>query len=146
MLTGTDIIKAVCSKLSQSFPDVPIHRERMEQDFIEPCFFVWIARTDTEPVIWPRFEQRHNVEVRYYPENDLTQNADALDIAGRLIESLHHINIEINGAEIPVWAIDYTHNIVDDALHMSIRYRTEGFFGEPHAPIIDQMDAEILTK
>lgn len=146
MLTGTDVIKAVCSKLSQVFTDIPIYRERMEQDFLEPCFFVWISRTDTEPVIWPRFEQRHNVEVRFYPPNDLTQNAEALDMAARIIEALHSVNIEIKGVTRPVWAIDYSHNIVDDALHVSLRYRTEGVFDVQQAQTVERAEVDVLNK
>lgn len=66
-IEGEQVVGAVCRAVHAQFPDIPVHKEPMDQDFEEPCFFVWNAGTETAPVIWPKFRETHHIEVRYYP-------------------------------------------------------------------------------
>ena len=145
-ITGTEIVSAVCTQLA-SIWDFPIYNERIDQDFQEPCFFVWCSQTRTEPVVWPRFEQRHDIEVRFYPDNVHDQNSTAAVKSIQLIECLHRILIPRNDSTpLPVFAQNYSSRIVDDALVFSVQYRTEGYFYETPAPKMGDLQDTIQSK
>lgn len=145
-ITGTQIISGVCRALARAF-DVPIYREPIDQDFEEPCFFVWEQSTDTSPVIWPKFRETHRIEVRYYPRQRDSQHGVALDMGARLVDVLRRITI-INGEDesLPIYATDYSRRIVDDALSFSVTYKTEGYFYEKRAVSMGDIAAEVQPK
>lgn len=145
-ITGTQIISGVCRALASAF-DCPIYREPIDQDFEEPCFIVWEQSTDTSPVIWPKFRETHNIEVRYYPPNRNTQHGEALNVGAQLVEVLRRITI-INGKDesLPIFATEYSRRIVDDSLSFSVTYKTEGYFYEQRAKSMEEITAEVQPK
>lgn len=145
-VTGTQIVSGVCRALANAF-DIPIYREPIDQDFEEPCFFVWEQSTDTSPVIWPRYRETHNIEVRYFPPNRLRQHSEARDIGAQLIEVLRRITIR-NGEDesLPIFATDSSRRIVDDSLSFSVTYKTEGYFYEQRANSMEEITAEVQPK
>lgn len=130
-VTGTQITSAVCSAIHAKYTDIQVYKDPIDQDFEEPCFVVWCNRTDTNPVIWPRFSETHEIEVRYYPPKRDNQNSKGLNIGVELIEVLSKISVEYSKTEsLPVFAMDFSRRIVDDAVAVSLTYRTEGFIGD----------------
>lgn len=147
-ITGTQIISAICRTLHAEYPKIPIYREPMDQDFEEPCFFVWCEQTQTDPIIWPKFQQTHNIEVRYYPPQRDSQHGEALNIGAELVRVLSKIVIiENNEQSLPIFATEYASRIINDALAFSVKYRTAGYFYEPpEAPMVGSLSANIRTK
>lgn len=145
-ITGTQIVSGVCRALANAF-DIPIYREPIDQDFEEPCFFVWEQSTDTSPVIWPKYRETHNIEVRYFPPNRQSQHSEARDIGAQLVEVLKRITIR-NGEDesLPIFATDSSRRIVDDSLSFSVTYKTEGYFDEQRSASMGDYTAEIMTK
>ncbi|MBQ8038078.1 MAG: hypothetical protein IJ268_13900, partial [Proteobacteria bacterium] len=138
-ITGTQIVSGVCRALANTF-DIPIYREPIDQDFEEPCFFVWEQSTDTSPVIWPKYRETHNIEVRYFPPNRQSQHSEARDIGAQLVEVLKRITIR-NGEDesLPIFATDSSRRIVDDSLSFSVTYKTEGYFYEQRANSMEEI-------
>lgn len=146
-VTGTQITSAVCRALHEKYPLIPIYREPIDQDFEEPCFFVWCNKTDTSPVIWPKFRETHEIEVRYYPPQRNSQHGEGLDIGADLVEVLSRITIKDGKNEsLPIFATDYSRRIVDDALAVSLTYRTEGYFYKARAESMGEITANITPK
>lgn len=128
-VTGTQITSAVCSAIHAKYANIPIYKDPIDQEFEEPCFVVWCNRTDTKPVMWPRFSETHEIEVRYYPQQRDTQNSYGLNIGIELIEVLSKISVKYTETEdLPVFAVDFARQIVDDAVAVSITYKTDGIF------------------
>lgn len=126
-VTGQQITSAICRALRAKYTNIPIYKEPIDQDFEEPCFFVWCSKTETSPVIWPKFRETHDIEVRYYPPERDRQHGEGLDIGAELVEVLSRIFIRDGDEEsLPIWATDYSRRIVDDAVVVSLTYRTEG--------------------
>lgn len=133
-VTGQQIISAVCRALRAKYTDIPIYKEPIDQEFEEPCFCVWCSKTETAPVIWPKYRETHNIEVRYYPPQRNSQNGEGLDIETELVEVLSRIYIKHGEEEsLPIFATDYSRRIVDDAAVVSLTYRTEGYFEQEKA-------------
>lgn len=146
-INGEQIVGAVCRALHAAHPEVPVYREPIDQDFREPCFFVWNSGTETAPVIWPKYRETHRIEVRYYPPDRNTQHGEGLDIGARLIETLAKVHIVEEGREsLPIWATEYARRIIDDAVAVSVTYRTEGFFYETRAGSMGGLDARTVAK
>lgn len=146
-VTGTQITSAVCRALRAKYADIPIYKEAIDQDFQEPCFYVWNSKTDTSPMIWPKFRETHSIEVRYYPPQRESQNGEGLDIGAELVEVLSKIRIRHGEEEsLPIYATNYSRNIVDDAVAVSITYTTEGYFYEERAESMGDFNANIGTK
>lgn len=146
-VTGTQIISAVCRALRAKYADIPIYKEAIDQDFKEPCFYVWNSKTDTSPMIWPKYRETHSIEVRYYPPQRNNQNGEGLDMGAELVEVLSKIRIRHGEEEsLPIYATNYSRNIVDDAVAVSITYTTEGYFYEERAESMGDFNANIGTK
>ena len=146
-VTGTQITSAVCRALRTKYADIPIYKEPIDQDFEEPCFFVWCSKTETDPVIWPKFRETHDIEVKYYPPERDRQHGEGLDIGADLVEVLNRITIKDGDEEsLPIWATNYSRRIVDDAVAVSITHRTEGCFNEEQAQSMGDMTATIENK
>lgn len=146
-VTGTQITSAVCRALRAKYADIPIYKEAIDQDFQEPCFYVWNSKTDTSPMIWPKFRETHSIEVRYYPPKRESQNGEGLDMGAELVEVLSKIRIRHGEEEsLPIYATNYSRNIVDDAVAVSITYTTEGYFYEERAESMGDLATKIGTK
>ncbi len=147
-IEGGQIVSAVCRALHAAFGEIPIHREAIDQDFGEPCFFVWCSGTQTSPVIWPRYRQTHSIEVRYYPPGRDSMQGAGLDMGARLIGVLARITIKEGEAEsLPIFATGYEMQGVDGSLHIGITYRTEGYFDEGQAAgPMGGMAAQVIPK
>lgn len=146
-ITGTQITSAVCRALRAKYADIPIYKEPIDQDFQEPCFYVWCSKTDTSPMIWPKFRETHDIEVRYYPPERNSQNGEGLDMGAELVEVLSKIRI-MHGEEesLPIYATNYSSQIVDDAVAVSITYKTEGYFYETQAESMGELTANVSGK
>lgn len=146
-ITGEQIVGAVCRAIHAAHPDIPIHKNAIDQDFDEPCFFVWNSETETAPVIWPKFRETHHIEVRYYPPERNTLQSDGMDIGAKLVEVLSRITIKKDGEEsLPIYATDYARKMIDEALAVSVTYKTEGFIKETRSPSMGDMTASIKEK
>lgn len=146
-ITGEQIVGAVCRAIHAALPNIPIHKDAIDQNFDEPCFFVWNSETETEPVIWPKFREKHNIEVRYYPPERNTQQSDGMDMGAKLIEVLSRITIKKDDEEsLPIFATNYTRKVIDDALAISVTYKTEGFIHETRAGSMVDITANIIEK
>ena len=147
MVTGTQITSAVCRALHEKYADIPIYKEPIDQDFEEPCFYVWCSKTETEPVFWPKFREVHDIEVRYYPPERDKQHREGMNIGADLVEVLSRIIIKDGDKEsLPIWATNYSRRILDDAVAVSITYRTEGYFYEDRGESMGEFAAQIQTK
>ena len=146
-VTGTQSTSAVCRAFRAKYADIPIYKEPIDQDFEEPCFFVWCSKTETDPVIWPKFRETHDIEVKYYPPERDRQHGEGLDIGADLVEVPRRIRIKDGDEEsLPIWATNYSRRIVDDAVAVSVTYRTEGCFNEARAQSMGDMTATIENK
>ncbi len=146
-IKGTQITSAVCKALHGKYSQIPIYREPIDQDFQEPCFFVWCSGTETNPVIWPKFKETHHIEVRYYPQERNSQHGDGLNMGAELVETLAKIVIhDAQGQSLPIFATDYSQRIVDDSVAISITYKTEGYFYEPRHETMGGVAANIIRK
>jgi hypothetical protein len=146
-VTGTQITSAVCRALHERYPQTPIYREPIDQEFEEPSFVVWCSSTETNPVIWPKFKETHHIEVRYYPPERNSQNGEGLNIGAELVEILAKIVIQDPESQsLPIFATDYSRRIVDDSVAVSITYKTEGFFYEARQESMGDITASINTK
>lgn len=146
-VTGTQITSAVCRALREKYAEIPIYKEPIDQEFEEPCFVVWCNKTETAPVIWPKYRETHEIEVRYYPPERNRQNGDGQDIGAELVEALSRIKIKDGEEEsLPIFATGYTRQMVDEALAVSLTYKTEGFFYETRQESMGGLVANVATK
>ena len=146
-VTGTQITSAVCRALREKYAEIPIYKEPIDQEFEEPCFVVWCNKTETAPVIWPKYRETHEIEVRYYPPERNRQNGDGQDIGAELVEALSKIKIKDGEEEsLPIFATGYTRQMVDEALAVSLTYKTEGFFYETRQESMGGLAANVATK
>lgn len=146
-VTGTQITSAVCRALREKYAEIPIYKEPIDQEFEEPCFVVWCNKTETAPVIWPKYRETHEIEVRYYPPERNRQNGDGQDIGAELVEALSRIKIKDGEEEsLPIFATGYTRQMVDEALAVSLTYKTEGFFYETRQESMGGLAANVATK
>jgi hypothetical protein len=146
-IKGTQITSAVCKAINGKYSQIPIYLEPIDQDFQEPCFFVWCSSTETNPVIWPKFKETHHIEVRYYPQERNSQHGDGLNMGAELVEILAKIVIQDPESQsLPIFATDYSRRIVDDSVAVSITYKTEGFFYEARQESMGDITASINTK
>lgn len=137
-ITGSQIISAVCRKLATKYPQ-PIHKDTFDDGWQEPCFFVWNSKTETSPVVWPRFEQSHNIEVRYYPKERSTQNSEFLEMGAALVDLLHVVTLREDNIEHPVFATTADYRIIDNSLSFSTTYKTEGYFEQQPSNLMNEM-------
>lgn len=145
-IKGTQITSAVCRALREAYGNIPIYKEPIDQDFEEPCFIVWCEKTETAPVIWPRFRETHDIEVRYYPPERNRQHGSGLDMGAELFKVLSRITIKDGEKEsLPIWATDYSRRIVNDAIVISITYKTEGFFYEVEGESMGGLSTNMTT-
>ena len=146
-ITGTQITSAVCRALHAKYKDIPVYKEPMDQDFEEPCFFVWCSKTDTSPMVWPKFRETHGIEVRFYPPERNRQHGDGLDMGAELVEALSRITVRYGDEEsLPIFATDQSQRIVDDAVVISLTYRTEGYFYEQRSDSMKGLTTDIKTR
>lgn len=148
MITGLTVISAVCRKIHAAFPDVPVYREHIGENFAEPSFFVWTESVDISPFEPRKDKVLHHIEVHYFPKHDNTDMyAEMLNIGVQLIETLKSIEIEVGEKNLPVWAIMPTYRIIDDnMLSFSAQYRIETYIAEKAQPLMAELDEEVGVK
>lgn len=146
-INGEQIVGAVCRALHIAYPYTPIYKDPIDQDFKEPCFFVWNSGTETAPVVWPKYKETHHIEVRFYPPERNNQQTEGMDMGARLVETLSRITIKAGEQEsLPIYATEYKRKFIDDAVVVSVTYKTEGYINETRAQSMGDMTADILEK
>lgn len=122
-ITGISVTSAVCRKLHAAFPNIPIYREHIGENYSEPSFFVWTSNVQTYPHQGTKLIQKHWIEINYFPPHGGTNRYEEMqNIAIQLLEALHCIEMD----SLPVWSISPEYRIIDhDMLQFSAVFRIE---------------------
>lgn len=113
-----EIKNGLAVKLSEVFgPAITVYTEGLEQDFIEPCFFILCKSTSQRQLIGKRYFRKQPIEIRYYPSTP-NKNEEMYIVADRLYDALEQISVggeSLRGSNIG-------HEIVDGLLHTNVEF------------------------
>lgn len=146
MINGTSVISAVCRKIHAAFPEVPIYREHIGENFDEPSFFVWTSNVTPITLQHPHFALSHQIEVNYFPSHsDVNMYEHMLDVAVQLIECLNFVEL-VEGKQI-VWGMSPDYKIIDNnLLQYSVEYRVDAIINQTKSPNMAVLDSYINSK
>ncbi len=109
------VVSAVCKKIHEAFPEIPIYREKIQSDFETPSFFVWCESFDTSPLQRKNYEITQHIVVSFFPSNNEFNKYAILNEVGlHLLSTLYSINVEYSSGSKPLLAFNPTFQIVDE--------------------------------
>ena len=111
-----DIINGIAIAIHEQFPDANIYTEPVEQDLVEPAFYIHCINVDQSDLIAGRFRQSMPFEVVYFPLNGVTDINSTLPV---LLVALKLITLE-NGQKLSGYNIK--DQVIDDQLHVFADY------------------------
>jgi len=95
-VTGEVIKSALSLKILETFPTIPVYKEKIPQGFITPSFFINALDTSQEEVGKNIYEQTYLMNVRYVPQDGLSNTYEVLSgIGNTLMDILSSIDVDI---------------------------------------------------
>lgn len=126
--------KSISKKLKELYPSYKIYVDKIEQGFIEPCFFIKIVSNNLDK----NLNRKRNKEISYdvmcfMDKEDEAINFDYQDIVDNLQENLELIELENNFFRTKNKESD----IVDDILHFKFKLTYSLYLQESFEKIQD---------
>lgn len=122
-----DILNAISRALGETFGELPIYFEKVEQHFKEPCFFLNVVNEEEQPLLGNRAKRDTLLDVMYFPKNG---KEECLQIASKLYPLLKCIQLfEYNNSTENIKYTDklnghdLNYHIEDSVLHFFVNYR-----------------------
>lgn len=113
-----ELINAITQRLVEHFSDsIPnIYSENIEQDFIEPCFYISLINSTNKSKLGPRRSRRYKFDVMYFNGNLGHDNLNSMG------DSLSTVLEDIQVNENIVHGFDIEYEIRDGRLHLFVEY------------------------
>ncbi len=111
------VVQEVCRALGESFADIKIYREFVEQGFEKPCFCVSAVNVEDSLFRGERYFFKAEIQVRYYSVKDMKYKS--FENIERLWDILGVINSEDIG---PVRGINMKSSIDDECFLFNVEY------------------------
>lgn len=89
-----DILDAITKKLDKLFPDNPIYTNAVEQDLVEPCFFVQFLEPSEKPMIGQRYFRETAVSIQYLPGETNEVLRELNRVTDILMDGMEYITLE----------------------------------------------------
>lgn len=89
-----DILDAITNKLDELFPDNPVYTDAVEQDLVEPCFFVQFLEPSEKPMIGQRYYRETAVSIQYLPGDTREVLRELNRVADILMDGMEYITLE----------------------------------------------------
>lgn len=113
-----DILTAISTAIFTQFPEANMYVEPVEQNLVEPAFYIHCINVDQSNLIAGRFRQSMPFEVVYFPLNGTTEINDTLP---ELLVTLRLITLK-NGQKLS--GNNIKGQVIDDLLHVFVDYDT----------------------
>ena len=114
----SDVITGITDAIYSEFgDDYEIHKERVEQGLIEPCFFVMLVNPTNERFLSNRRYLTNKFSIQYFPSTS-TPKTECAEVFERLVIALDRIKVSndlLNGTEFEM-------NITDDVMTVFVNY------------------------
>lgn len=114
----SDIITGITDAIYSEFgDDYEIHKERVEQGLVEPCFFVMLVNPTNERFLSNRRYLTNKFSIQYFPSTS-TPKMECAEVYERLVMVLDRIKVGndlLNGSEFEM-------NITDDVMTVLVNY------------------------
>lgn len=93
---NNECVDGVVAKIFESFPDIPIYTEDIEQDLAEPSFMVDFTESNQEHKLDKRYYRSMLINVHYFPSNQGNNRTEINSVFNELFEILEFITIGEN--------------------------------------------------
>jgi hypothetical protein len=123
------IFTGIAEALHNSFPDIHIHTETIEQGFQRPCFYLAEISASQTLERGNRYEADHLIDVHYFGGGELRK------VASKLYDVLEIIHVQ--GKQIR--GNNMNHQIVDGVLHFFVTYSYYLAGNEPQADKMEEI-------
>ena len=114
----SDIITGITDAIYSEFgDDYEIHKERVEQGLVEPCFFVMLVNPTNERFLSNRRYLTNKFSIQYFPSTS-TPKIECAEVFERLVIALDRIKVSddlLNGTEFEM-------SINDDVMTVLVNY------------------------
>lgn len=110
------IINGIAIAIHGQFPGANIYTDAIEQDLVEPAFYIHNINVDQSDLIAGRFRQSLPFEVVYFPSNGVS---DINTTQAVLLVALRRITLE-NGKKLSGYNIKG--QTIDDVFHAFVDY------------------------
>lgn len=114
-----NIIAGIALKLDETFNELQIYSESIEQGLKEPCFFISLISTSMQPLLGNRAKRDYLFDIHYFPKSKTNSNVEMLGVSDCLMEELRQIRLldgnYINGSKLSA-------QTVDGVLHFFVNY------------------------
>ncbi|CAI3202793.1 MULTISPECIES: DUF6838 family protein [Clostridium] len=118
MISINDIKIAIQQALDNSYPNIEIYSESIEQGFDVPCFFVKLISSNQDKQLNNRYKQSLLFDVHYFSDKEEDLNKDCLDVADNLYKALEYV--EVNGHKYR--SLKMNHKVEDGVLHFMLKF------------------------
>lgn len=132
----------ILRSLSEQFEGIPLYTDPVSQGLQEPCFFVTLIRTQSDPLPMGRHQRTYLFSVQYLPKTgaDGRANKDC----SRVLDVLHHTleTIEAGGS---IHRGTHRHgNISDGVAIFFVSYQLR-FLQPTDAPLMEELEPPHIT-
>ena len=114
----SEIITGITDAIYSEFgDDYEIHKERVEQGLVEPCFFVMLVNPTNERFLSNRRYLTNKFSIQYFPSTS-TPKIECAEVFERLVIALDRIKVGgdlLNGTEFEM-------SINDDVMTVLVNY------------------------
>lgn len=137
-----DLINAITKKLIEYFSDsIPnIYSENIEQDFVEPCFYISLINSINKSKLGPRRSRRYKFDIMYF-NGDLGN--DNLNSMG---DSLTTVLEDIQVGDNILHGFDIQYEIKDGRLHLFVEYPADMVFEMEKEPKMASLEERIKSN
>lgn len=121
-----------------------IYKEKVIQDMVKPCFFIWVMDVKAEKRMNYNYDLTFQMNIRYHPADDDESSYETLMGVGlKLTEVLSavYMPISINGtaANKKVKGTQTSYNITDNVLQFYTTYSLKAFIPEEEIEKMEQL-------
>lgn len=113
-----EVIKGIIAALKAEF-GYEVHRDTIEQEFEEPCFFINMLSYEQGRMPGKRTKHDSPFVIQYFPESEYEKNKECTLVMGRMFECLEVIDTEagkMRGSNLSA-------EIKDEVLNFNIDYK-----------------------
>lgn len=124
-ISGETFKSAISLKLSQTFPDIPIYKEKIPQGVQRPYFSIAQIDLDQTNQLSKKYNRLYQLQVCYYSTINDLQLFEHLDAKGNeLLELFKTLDIELGetNSTYPVKSKLANYKMVDDTLQVFLNY------------------------
>lgn len=137
------IIEAISIALNAEFGDgYEMHREAIEQDLEEPCFFISCINPTNKLFLGKRYFRRNQFCIQYFPEDEAHKNKECNMVAERLLMCLEYLDV---GGDL-VRGTKMKYEVIDGILHFFVNYDLFVYKVTESVPVMEEVSSETSVK